>query len=335
MSQLDIFDLGNRELNLNDYDKIIIAFSGGKDSISCHQHIRESGVSDDKIELWHHEIDGREGSKLMDWPITPAYCRAYAAAFNVPIYFSWKQGGFEREMMRDQAKTAPTIFEDGNHELQQIGGTRGKEGTRLKFPQVSPDLKVRWCSAYLKIDVCAAAIRNQERFNGIKTLLVSGERGEESKARAGYAIKEPDRADGRNGRKARLVDRWRPIRDWTEQQVWEIIQRNKIRVHPCYYMGFSRCSCLFCIFGNADQFSSAQVVNPEGFEDIANKEKDFGITIKRDKSLRELVANGTPYEAITEDLRKIAMSTIYTEDIVMSEEWVLPAGAYGKSCGPS
>jgi hypothetical protein len=31
-------------------------------------------------------------------------------------------------------------------------------GTRLKFPQVSADLNVRWCSAYLKIDVMARVL---------------------------------------------------------------------------------------------------------------------------------------------------------------------------------
>ena len=43
---------------------------------------------------------------------------------------------------------------------------------------------VRWCSAYLKIDVGAAALRGQARFEGKRTLFVTGERAEESAARA-------------------------------------------------------------------------------------------------------------------------------------------------------
>ena len=29
------------------------------------------GVDRDRLELWHHDVDGREGSTLMDWPFTP------------------------------------------------------------------------------------------------------------------------------------------------------------------------------------------------------------------------------------------------------------------------
>ena len=172
--------------NLNEYSKVIIAFSGGKDSLACLLHVLESGADKDKIELWHHEIDGREGSQLMDWVITPDYCRKVAEAFGIPIFFSWKVGGFEGEMLRANSRTQPTKFETPNDGILQIGGTRGKESTRRKFPQVSANLSVRWCSAYLKIDVCSAAIRNQKRFNNSKTLVVTGERAEESVARANY-----------------------------------------------------------------------------------------------------------------------------------------------------
>jgi hypothetical protein len=57
----------------------------------------DRNVPKDRIELWHHDIDGREGSHLMDWPSTPVYCGAFARAFDVPLYFSWRIGGFERE----------------------------------------------------------------------------------------------------------------------------------------------------------------------------------------------------------------------------------------------
>ena len=33
-----------------------------------------------------------------------------AVALGLPIYFSWKVGGFEREMLRDGARTAPTTL---------------------------------------------------------------------------------------------------------------------------------------------------------------------------------------------------------------------------------
>lgn len=318
------------KIDLNEYDTIIVAFSGGKDSTACFLHLIDQGVPVEKIELWHHDIDGR-GPLFMDWESTPGYCRAFAQAFGVPIYFSWKDGGFEREMNRHNSRTAPIYFEtpDG---LRSVGGTGGNESTRLKFPQVSPDLSVRWCSAYLKIDVGTSAIRNQPRFNDKKTLVVSGERGEESKARAGYAVFEADRADNRKGKSKRHVDRYRPIRDWSETQVWAIIEKFKVKAHPAYYLGFGRVSCKFCIFGNQNQFASAFAISPAQGDRVVGYEAQFGTTIKRKVSLPEYVATGTPYD-MNPDVVALATSEHYTEAI-FTEDWVLPSGAFGENCGP-
>jgi len=322
-------------VNLDSYDHIVVAFSGGKDSLACFLHLLDQGVDKSKIELWHHDIDGREGEPLMDWTCTPDYCRKFAEAFGVKIYYSWKEGGFEREMLRNETRTAPTRWENPDGTIGTAGGTRGKLGTRRKFPQVSADLSVRWCSAYLKVDVCSASIRNQSRFDGKRTLVITGERAEESSARANYKTFEPDRSDNRNGRKARLVDHWRPVHGWLEKQVWEIIERYNVRVHPCYYLGWGRCSCAACIFGSCHQFASLAKIAPTVVDKVAGYEKEFGCTIKRKKSIPELVAEGTPYESMTDEDAQDALSKEYKRGIIVEGEWTLPAGAYGESCGPS
>lgn len=336
--------------HLATYDKIIIFFSGGKDSLACLLHLFELGIDPSKIELWHHEIDGREGSQLMDWKVTLDYCRKVAAHFGVFIYFSWKVGGFEREMLRDKVLTAPTKFETPNDGIKQVGGTRGKPNTRLKFPQVSANLSVRWCSAYLKIDVAAAALRNQKRFNNSHTLTVSGERAEESAARANYSALEPDRADNRNGRNKRHVDRWRPVHKWSEVEVWTIIKKYRINPHPAYHLGWGRVSCQFCIFGSDNQWASCQQISPVRFSTIALYEQDFDSTIKAPKPIRRHI-EGTeigyhPGETIADRAEKgdtyemdqamitIANSTIYNESVIM-DDWQLPLGAFGESCGPT
>jgi 3'-phosphoadenosine 5'-phosphosulfate sulfotransferase (PAPS reductase)/FAD synthetase len=64
----------------------------------------------------------------------------------------------------------------------------------MLFPQVSADLSVRWCSAYLKIDVAALSISNDPWFKGSrKVLYLSGERRQESSARSRYAEMEQHR----------------------------------------------------------------------------------------------------------------------------------------------
>ena len=325
------------DFDLLSYDKYIVSFSGGKDSTACLLYLLDNDVPKEKIELWHQEIDGR-GPSLFDWEVTPYYCRKLGQAFGIPVLFQWKVGGFTREMLRDNALTAPVCFEMPDGTVRQTGGERGKPSTRRRFPQPSPDLRVRWCSAYLKIDVCATALRHDRRFEGKRTLVLSGERGEESKQRAGYAILEPDKADLRNGRHAfRHIDRFRPIRDWKEQQVWDILEKYRVRPHPCYFMGFGRCSCKFCVFGNQHQFASAACISRHQAETLIGYEKEFGYTLKRDADLATLIAKGAPYEAITDELATLATHHEYTEPVIIpdGQSWKIPEGAFRKCGGPS
>ena len=314
-----------------DYDRFIVAFSGGKDSLACLLHLLDTGIPLSKIELWHHDIDGREGSTLMDWPCTRDYCRAVAEAFNLPIYYSWKVGGFEREMLRENALTAPTAFEtpDG---LKQSGGIRGTLSTRRMFPQVSADLKVRWCSSYLKIDCCSKAISGQDRVNGKRLVLVTGERAQESANRACYKKLETHRTSGNR----RHVDQWRPVHGWPEEQVWEIIERYLINPHPAYRLGWGRVSCAACIFGSKDQWASLNFINPGQVLTIAEFEKEFGKTINRNRSVMEMIAMGRPYADMNPADIKSALSEKFEELVILPEgSWKLPAGAYGENAGPT
>lgn len=328
------------------YDHYIVAFSGGKDSLACLLHLLELGVDRNKIELWHHLIDGREGSSLMDWACTESYCEKLAEAFNLPIYFSWKEGGFEREMLRHNSPTAPNHFEYPDDNIIECGlsGGQGPNNTREQFPQVSASLSTRWCSAYLKIDVCTAAINNQVRFHNRRTLVITGERAQESAARAKYNTFEPDKSDRRNGRSKRHVDHWRPVHAWDESQVWAIIERWKVNPHPAYRLGWGRLSCMKCIFGSRNQWASILQIDPKGFEEISIYEELFGKTIHRTKSVQDQANEGRIFDAVVEESASIsssahgslidaARSTEYLDPIFV-ENWETPAGAYGDSAGP-
>lgn len=332
-------DPGGREpaFDLHGYDHYLVAFSGGKDSVAAVLDLKEHGVAMEKVELWHHEVDGREGSRLMDWPCTPAYCRAFAEAFQLSFYASWRTGGFEREMLRENTQTAPVKFEKPGGKVVQVGGERGKAGTRLRFPQVSADLRVRWCSAYLKIDVMATAIRNQERFQGKRTLVISGERAEESPCRAHYATFEPHRADRRRSEKlSRHIDHHRPVHGWSEAEVWSLLERHRVNPHPAYRLGWGRVSCAACIFGGSDQWASLRAVNPVQFSQVAEYERRFGWTIKRGESLTAVADRGQPYPSLSQEAVAAALAEEWREPIILppGQVWKLPAGAFGDSLGP-
>ncbi|MDT1866882.1 phosphoadenosine phosphosulfate reductase domain-containing protein, partial [Acinetobacter baumannii] len=127
---------------------------------------------------------------------------------------------------------------------------RAKAGTRLRFPQQSADLRIRWCSSALKIEVGRRALSNQERFNNSKVLFVTGERREESPNRAKYFQLETHFCDNRNGKKGRLIDAYRPVLDFTERQVWEILERHNVAAPVPYRLGWSRSSCMTCIYNS-------------------------------------------------------------------------------------
>lgn len=348
-----------KQMDLQSYDHYIVAFSGGKDSIACVLHLLDEGVNRSKIELWHHLVDG-ENDIFMDWPCTKAYCQQFAKEFKLPIFFSYKKGGFRAEMLRNNSPTMPNCFsvpvkpnpyynyihgdsfsdpmvecgleEATGFRLTSSGGN-GPLNTRMKFPQISPDLRVRWCSSYLKIDVCTAAIVNQKRFEKSKTLLTSGERAEESPARAKYKVFEIDRSDNRYGKKQRHVDRWRPVHGWDINKVWDKIREYKVDPHPAYKLGFGRLSCMFCIFGNPAQWASAKLLDQERFYEIANYETEFGLTIKRNANIEEHASYGVPYK-MDEKLMKVAMDFNAHFNIFV-DQWEAPLGMNSEQIGPT
>lgn len=315
-------------LSLDEYDVIIVSFSGGKDSLACVLDLLDRGVDKSKIQLWHQCIDGGVDS-FMDWPVTEGYCSAVAKVLGVQMRFQWKDGGFKGELLRKNARTAGIHFEpyvESVDETYVAPSKHGKKNTRRKFPQVSADLSVRWCSAYLKIDVCTRAINNDPDLKDKKILLITGERREESANRARY----PEVEAHKSNNKRRTVHQWRSVIDWTEEQVWNIIARYKINPHLCYHLGFGRCSCMCCIFGDKNQWASIRELDPIRFAEIAELEKKFGCTIKRNESIEDQANKGVPFEQIAmqrDRIQRELHATYYSADEVIVDDWKLPAGA--------
>ena len=87
-------------LPLEEYDLIVILLSGGKDSIACYCKMLELGVPKEKIEFWHHDIDGGNPERRMDWRCTQNYVKALADAENIKLRPSWRVNGFFGELYR-------------------------------------------------------------------------------------------------------------------------------------------------------------------------------------------------------------------------------------------
>lgn len=320
--------------DLDWYDFILVSFSGGKDSCALALGLLKKGVPANRILLMHQHVDGEPGvdPSFVDWPSTEGYCRAFAHATGMRLLFQWRHGGFHREMLKQNARTAPVSFEYLGGDIGTAGGIRGKVGTRRMFPQVTADLMKRWCSPSLKIDVASIAINNEPRFKKARILFLTGERRQESAARSKYAEMERHRTHTRS----RHVDHWRMVIDWSEEQVWNILREFSIMPHPAYRLGWGRVSCLACIFGQADQWASVRLIAPDLFDRIARHERDFGKTIHRGKSVVDLANRGTPYpECSNQELVALALGRDYPADLALTENWTMPPGAFKHCGGPS
>ena len=169
---------------------------------------------------------------------------------------------------------------------------------RLKFP----DMRNRWCTAYLKTAVTDKWIRNNRQVLGKRCLFVSGERRDESTGRAKLPMLEYHSTTLKTTRIADFICHWhRPCLDYEKGKMFEWGRQLNIDPHPCYeYLG--RCSCMFCML-MPDRHAAE---NMKRYPDIAAKwvraELKLNHTWKNGKSLQSIFNGCMDIDDIDEDI---------------------------------
>lgn len=300
---------------------ILVAFSGGKDSIALVLRLLDLGVNKNRIHLHHHDVDG-QGEKLFDWACTESYCKAFAAAFGLKLFFSFRKGGIARAIYRKEEPNQDVYYQrEVDGEFICIPSPAKYINTQLKFPAMSSDMNVRWCSSKVKIDVLRAAIAANPMYSG-KILVLTGERRGESTARSKYDEFELHKTNGLK----RTARGWRMIIDMTEAEVWDLIKRYKVNPHPCYFLNWSRCSCQLCIFSSANIWATTNLINPEKVDRIDEIEKDINFTMYSKQSIRDKVNAGTPFANL--DPYWVAQANGEFTAPIFVDDWSLPCGAF-------
>ena len=351
-------------LPLEMYDLVIVLISGGKDSIACYYKLLELGVPKSKIEFWHHDIDGGHPSRTMDWRCTANYIRSFAEAEQIPLRVSWRKNGFFGELYRIGASELIEYVDPETGEIYQcppskkymecqklkvaaiseIENKLAEFGYRMKFPMKSGDLSRRWCSAYLKIMVADTVLRNMNSVAAnltktrmdIKLLIVSGERRGESVGRSKYNEIEIHRTNAVS-KHHRTVHQWRPVIDYSEKDIWEVLKRHKVNPHPCYRAGWNRCSCAMCIFSTPQLFAGIRELYPKEYALLCQDEKVLGFTLDNHCDLETYIgsADSCVYHGDKEAIQSLLTGEFPVESVYVKDKWKYPVGAFhGAAGGP-
>ena len=330
--------------------KIPVAFSGGKDSIAMVLHLLELGVPKSQMELWHHDVDGH-GEELFDWHVTPEYCQAFADAIGIKLLFSYRAGGIVKRLLRNNEPRGDVYYQTPDYQWHMTPSDHSALNTGGRWPSKGNDMNARWCSSEVKIDVASQILSNDPRLQGtrekpMEILLCTGERHLESDKRATYAELQVYKKGSFTAN--RKVLSWRPIIEYSEEMVWELLKKWNIQPHPCYYLGWGRCSCQLCIFNEAPYWAASYEISPEKIIRIRQLEIITARYPKNEGKEHTLYDKMDIFEKSTLEKPVINLGTEeakfwikqateqFTLPIFVQGEWKLPSGAFKKeNCGAS
>lgn len=220
------------QVNQINWDHIVVSISGGKDSAVlldyATKHFPKSIIT-----CVHAIID-------IDWEETLPTVKSQAALYEIPLItvqavnIRGETNGFLKQL------TSPRV----NRKTKEVG--------EYKFP--GPN-NTRWCTSSLKIGPIDKYVRSLPG----KTLVMIGERREESPQREKLTAFRPD---SKNSKRGRYVVKYSPLLDYKIDEIWDIIHANDIPIHPCYSWGVSRASCAICIFSSDNEIRIAHKKAP-------------------------------------------------------------------------
>jgi 3'-phosphoadenosine 5'-phosphosulfate sulfotransferase (PAPS reductase)/FAD synthetase len=259
--------------DLGSYDCILVNSSAGKDSQAMLDYLVEladtQGVNRDRFIVVHCDL-GR-----VEWKGTLELAREQAEHY-----------GLRFEVVKRELGDLLTQVEQ-RHEANLAKG---------KHQAPWPSSTARWCTSDQKTAQVLKLITRLTKElavpgRQVRILNCLGIRAEESAARAKKQSweKDPKACNGK-----RDVDRWLPIFDWSEEQVWDRIHASGVRYHEAYELGMERLSCCFCVLATRKDLTIAARHNPELAAEYVAVEERVGWKFTNTFSIAEVVAAAQP-----------------------------------------
>lgn len=151
-----------------------------------------------------------------------------------------------------------------------------------------PSDKQRWCTSDFKSGPCQREVRRYATQHGFTTIVnCLGLRASESTERF-KAL--PWVLNDKQTNSRRTWWDWLPIHNFFKSEAFALIAQSGERPHLSYLLGNDRLSCLFCIYGSANDLRNAAIAAPELYEEYVALEEYTGYTMHMSrKPLVEIV----------------------------------------------
>lgn len=142
---------------------------------------------------------------------------------------------------------------------------------RIRHRAGFPGRMQRWCTRELKIEPLRRYHDRLIEMTGIETVSVMGIRAAESDARAKMAEWE-DEPEGQRSWGGYV---WRPLLQWSIEDVLAIHNRHGVKVNPLYQRGHSRVGCYPCIYAGKEEIALIAQHSPGRIDEIRQLEADM------------------------------------------------------------
>lgn len=230
-------------LDLRQFDKVFISLSGGKDSHAMTFLVRDIAEKQgclDKLICVYADTG-------MEWHNAEAQVRAICTAANIPLQVVYP---------------VRPMLEKFRHKFELVKAGKVNEA-------VFPSARCRSCTQDQKV---APFDKFAVRYTG-KLLKVTGERWQESSARAGYSefVRVPRITNSK-----RTVYGWRPMLEFKTEDIFQMVADSGVPRHCAYDMGCGRLGCAGCIFSKDHELKIEMRENPAIFDALDRLEMESG-----------------------------------------------------------
>lgn len=181
----------------------------------------------------------------------------------VAVYLDtgWEWAGHTAHLDMLEARIGPLQRVRAPETLAQLTERKGTFPSRVR----------KWCTEELKIKPFRAWLDQYRDTHDAEVQVLLGIRREESRARE--TAKEREWSDFYD------CEVWRPILDWTVEDVVVEHRRASIPMHPLYHHGAERVGCWPCVNASKHELAVIGRIDPDRIDQVRELETKIGQTM--------------------------------------------------------